>query len=231
MVASPAARPSRRPRRRDAGAALSRESILQAALALVADDGLAAFSTRRLGERLGCEAMSIYHHYPSKHHLLDAMVDHVIGSIEAPPSELPPLERLRRAMAAYRAAAHRHPALFPLVAVHRLNTPTGVRFIEAMLGLVLAVVPDAERAARHFRVLGYYLAGAALDETSGYARGPSAAEPVEAAFIARECPHLVAAAPYFQQGQWDATFALGVDALLAALERDAGSVRPVRPKR
>lgn len=215
--------PAVRQRRRRAGpgAALSRESILEAALALVAADGLAAFSTRRLGERLGCEAMSIYHHYPSKQHLLDAMVDHVIGSIELPPPQLPPLQRLRRAMDAYRAAAHRHPALFPLVAVHRLNTPTGVRFIESILALVQAVVPDVERSARHFRVLGYYLAGAALDETSGYARGPSAADPVGGEFIARECPRLVGAARWFQREQWDATFALGADALLAAVERDA----------
>ena len=208
------------PKRRGAGA-LSPDSILAAALALVDEDGLAAFSTRRLGQRLGCEAMSIYHHYPSKHHLLDAMVDHVVGGIEAPPPGLPPLQRLRRAMYAYRAAAHRHPALFPLVAVHRLNTPTGVRFIESILALVQAVLPDAERSARHFRVLGYYLAGAALDETSGYARGPSAAEPVSGEFIGRECPRLAGAARFFQHEHWDTTFALGVEALLAALERDA----------
>jgi hypothetical protein len=29
--------------------------------------------------------------------------------------------------------AHRHPNLFPVVAVHRLNTATGVCFIERLL--------------------------------------------------------------------------------------------------
>jgi AcrR family transcriptional regulator len=187
----------------------------------VADDGLAAFSTRKLGQRLGCEAMSIYHHYPSKHHLLDAMVDRATASVELPPQGLPPAERLRQAMHAYRAMAHRFPALFPLVAVHRLNTPAGVRFIESILALVQAVVPNPELAARHFRTLGYFLVGAALDETSGYARGPSAAEPVDNAFITRECPRLASAAPYFQSKHWDATFELGVQALLAAMLRDA----------
>ncbi len=200
---------------------LSRERILLAALALTQEDGLAALSTRRLGERLGCEAMSIYHHFPSKHHLLDAMVDHALASIEWPAPGGAPLQRLRGLLYAYRAMAHRFPALFPLVALHRLNTPTGVRFIERVLAMVHAVLPDAELAGRHFRTLGYYLAGAALDETAGYARGPSAAEPVDAALIARECPHLVAAAPFFQQQHWDATFALGAEAMLAALARDA----------
>ena len=117
--------------------------------------------------------------------------------------------------------ANRFPALFPLVAVHRLNTPTGVRFIEAILALVQAVLPDPALSARHFRTLGYYLVGAGLDETSGYAKGPSAAEPVDAAFIARECPRLMAVAPFFQPSHWDGTFALGLEAMLAAIVRDA----------
>lgn len=199
---------------------LSPERILRAALELTESIGLARLSTRKLGTHLGCEAMSIYHHYPSKHHLLDAMVDHVIGSITPPPGSLLPLERLRRMMRAYRTAANQHPALYPLVAVHRLNTPTGVRFIEAVLALVQAVVPDTEHAARHFRTLGYFLAGACLDETAGYAKGPSAAEPVSNAFIERECPRLAASARYFQRDQWDATFELGLQAMLDALARD-----------
>lgn len=200
---------------------LTPERILQASLDLVAEDGLAAFSTRKLGQRLGCEAMSIYHHYPSKHHLLDAMVDHAIASVEMPAEEQPAEERLHQVMYAWRAMAHRFPALFPLVAVHRLNTPTGVRFIEAILALMQAVVPDPELAARHFRTLGYFLVGAALDETSGYARGPSAAEPADGAFIERECPRLASAAPWFQQAHWDTTFELGAQAMLDAMRRDA----------
>jgi AcrR family transcriptional regulator len=216
------ATPSRAKRRaRNVTEPLSPERILGAALALTDEEGLAALSTRRLGQRLGCEAMSIYHHFPSKHHLLDAMVDHAIASIEWPPPGGAPLQRMRELLYAYRAMAHRFPALFPLVGVHRLNTPTGVRFIEGTLALIHDVLPDAELAARHFRTLGYYLVGAALDETSGYARGPSAAEPVDDELLRRECPRLVAAAPFFQAGQWDATFALGAEAMLAALARDA----------
>ena len=169
--------------------------------------------------------MSIYHHFAGKQHLLDALVDHAIGSLEWPPDNLAPLERVRFATYAYRAMAHRFPALFPLIALHRLNTETGVRFIEGILRLVQDVVPDAEAAARHFRTLGYYLAGAALDETSGYARGPSAAVPVSDAFILRECPRLVAASRYFKQDQWDRTFAVGVEAMLQAMQREAASQR------
>ena len=231
-MTNPGTKSRRGPRREKAGAdkagALSRERILEAALDLVAAEGVAGLSTRKLGERLACEAMSIYHHYPGKQHLLDALVEHALASFEWPPDDLPPLERLASAMYSYRAMAHRFPALFPLVALHRLNTETGVRFIEGILALVQDVVPDPELAARHFRILGYFLIGAGLDETSGYANGPSAAVPVSDEFVVRECPRLVAASRYFKRDEWDRTFALGVDALLQAMLRDAGERRNVR---
>ena len=208
---------------------LSRSRIVQAALDEVTAEGLAGFSTRKLGQRLGCEAMSIYHHFPSKQHLLDAMLDHAIASIEAPPRELVPIQRLRHGLDAYRTMARRYPALFPLIAAHRLNTPTGVRYLEGILTLIQAVLPDPELSARYFRTLGYYLVGAGLDETSGYAKGPSAAEPVDDEFILRECPRLVAVGRYFRPSEWDATFELGVQMFLDAIRRDAARVRRVGP--
>jgi AcrR family transcriptional regulator len=208
-----------RPPRRDAGArppraGLTPETIVAAALALVEAAGLEGLTTRKLGERLGVEAMSIYHYFPSKQHLLDALVDHAIGSI---PLERPgpdPEAQLRRLAYDYRAMARRFPRLYPLVALHRLNTPTGVAFIERVLELVHALARNDELAARGFRAFGYFLTGAALDETSGYAQGPSAAQAVDDAYIAAHCPRLAAAAPYFRQPHWDATFALGLEALM-----------------
>jgi AcrR family transcriptional regulator len=224
------ARPARR-RAPRSGEPLTAQRIVDAALALVEEASLAGLTTRRLGERLGCEAMSIYHHFPSKRHLLDALVDHAIGSIELAPAAMAPMERLRHAMYAWRAMANRFPALYPLVAVHRLNTPTGVGMIESVLALIADVVPDAELTARHFRALGYYITGASLDETSGYARGPSAAEPVSDAYIAAHCPRLMACAPFFQPRHWQATYDLGLEALLARVEADALALAGRKRKR
>jgi hypothetical protein len=151
--------------------------------------------------------------------LLDALVERVIAGFELPPPGRDPLRRLRRTCVAYRGLASKYPKFFPYLAVYRHNTPSGVRFLEGVLGVVEAVVPDRERAARFFRVLGYYLVGAGLDETHGYAAGPSAAEPVSDAYVAQHCPRLAAAAAYFKRPHWDATFDLGLDALLAEAAR------------
>jgi len=207
------------PRKR---APLSRERIVQAAFDLADREGLEAFSMRKLGRALGVEAMSLYHFFPTKQHLVDALVEAAVESVEVPPAGLPPVERLRRLCCAYRAMAHRHAKLFPIIAVHRLNTPAGVRFIERVLGLVRDATGDDESAARYFRAVGYYLMGNGLDETSGYAKGPSAAEPVSDEFVARECPLLARSARFFQRAEWDRTFELGLEAMLAAIERSPG---------
>jgi AcrR family transcriptional regulator len=203
---------------------LTRERIVEAALQLVEKETLAGFSTRKLGEALGCEAMSIYHHFPSKQHLIDALVAHAISTVDVPEPG-PDLElRLRRMVYSYRAMARRWPALYQLIAVHRLNMPEGVRLIERVLELIHAGTGgDWELTARQFRAVGYYLTGAALDETAGYAKGPSAAEPVSNEYIARECPHLAAVAPYFKSDQWDATFEYGLEALVRRAREDAAA--------
>src|SRR5437868_943755 len=127
---------------------LSRERIVEAALALVQAHGLEALSMRRLGTALGCEAMSLYHFLPSKQHLVDALVDTAIASVEFAPASLPPIEQLRFAMRAYRVMGHRYPRLYPIIGVHRLNTPTGVRYIERIIAIVRAIEGDDELAAR-----------------------------------------------------------------------------------
>ena len=216
------------PSRRRPRQPLTRERIVEAALAVVEDNGLAAFSTRKLGERLGCEAMSIYHHFPSKRHLLDALVEHAIASVEVPEPGPDAEARLRRALESYRAMAHRWPVLFPLVALHRLNMPAGIRFIEAVLRVIHFKMQDPALTARHFRAIGYYLVGALLEETAGYAKGPSAAEPVDDAFVAREAPHLTMVAGYFAPSDWQATWQLGIDALIARANADAEAAAAMR---
>jgi AcrR family transcriptional regulator len=219
---APATSRRKKPATRPVG--LTRERIVEAALQLVERETLAGFSTRKLGEALGCEAMSIYHHFQSKQHLIDALVAHAISTVEVPEPGPGLEQRLRRMVHSYRTMARRWPALYQLIAVHRLNMPEGVRLIERVLELIHAGTGgDWELTARQFRAIGYYLTGAALDETAGYAKGPSAAEPVSDDYIARECPHLAAVAPYFKPEQWDATFEYGLDALVRRAHEDAAA--------
>src|SRR5437588_2665596 len=72
---------SPRPKIAAAPPALSRARVCREALALVDAEGLEALSMRRLGARLGVEAMSLYRHVRNKADLIDALYAAVLGDL------------------------------------------------------------------------------------------------------------------------------------------------------
>lgn len=203
-------RPSSRP-------PLTRERIETEALALIEREGMEAFSTRRLGEALGVEAMSLYHHFPSKAHVLDALVDRALAAVPIPDRRLDPGTRLRELALHWRAMARRQARFYPWLALHRWNSDTGVTFLGEILACFIDAGLEPERAARGFRALGYYVLGATLDETSGYARGPSSLQPLTEAELVERHPDVARAGRYFAPEQFDRTFELGLEVLLTGL--------------
>jgi AcrR family transcriptional regulator len=204
---------------------LSAERIEVSALELIEEEGLESFSTRKLAARLSCEAMSIYHYFPSKAHLMDAVFDRVLAGLPEPDPDLPWRARVRQSLLEYRAMAHRYPRFFQFVALHRHNTRVGLALLESILKLVREGGLDTEEAARYFRAMSYYVVGAALDETSGYAKGPSAVEPVSDEEVMRDFPEVAAVNPYFKPAERQKTFDLGLDVLLDSLEQMASAAK------
>ena len=115
--------------------------------------------------------------------------------------------------------AHQHPAFNQFLVVYRMNSPEGLGLLEKVLGVFRRAGFSSEEAARYFRLTGYYLMGATLDETGGYAKGPSAAETVPNAVLARDFPAVASAGPYFKPDSFDATFFTGLDLLLDGIEK------------
>jgi AcrR family transcriptional regulator len=202
-----------------------------AALALIERDGYDAFSVRRLAAELGCKAMSIYHYYPSMAHLRDALLDRLVASTPLPPRDLPWIERMRRTCYAYREMALAHPRFFQVAVLHRMNTAVGLRFLETMLEIFRDAGFDTESAARLFRAVGYYIAGAALDESSGYAKGPSAVEPVPDDVAAHDYPLITAVNPWFRPKEHERTFAIGLEIMLDGVRRAHAAMRKASPPR
>jgi AcrR family transcriptional regulator len=198
---------------------LTRERITAAAFAVIEEEGLADFSTRKLAQRLGCEAMSIYHHFPSKAHLMDALVDCAVSEMRPIPEELSFIDGQRFAAFEYRAMGLRHPAFFTFMSVHRMNTPVALAWLDRMIGCYRkAGLPDRD-AAHYFRLVGYYIIGATLDETAGYSKGPTTASPVPFDVLKRDFPNVVSAGPHFGKDQWQHIFETGLDILLAGVAR------------
>lgn len=60
---------------------LSREFILDTAIALIDRHGLPSLTMRRLGAACGVEAMALYRHVRGRGDLLNGVVDHVIDRL------------------------------------------------------------------------------------------------------------------------------------------------------
>src|SRR5919202_194847 len=112
--------PARRrgPRSRPADApALDRRVILHAALQLVDAEGLAALSMRRLGARLGVEAMSLSYYVPDKAALVQGLAEVILDDLQLPSAPVHAWQTAVREVArSFRRLGLAHPNVFPLLA-------------------------------------------------------------------------------------------------------------------
>jgi AcrR family transcriptional regulator len=115
-------------------APLTRERVLRAALQLADKNGIDAVSMRRLAQKLGVEAMSLYNHVANKDEVLDGITDMVVGEIEVPAIGADWKAAMRRRAISAHEVLMRHPWA-PLLVVSRMNIgPAMLRYVNATLG-------------------------------------------------------------------------------------------------
>ncbi len=120
---------------------LDLERILGAALGLIDEEGLDALSMRRLGARLGVEAMALYHYVPNKEALLGGLVERAVlaGAAEVEQSDGDWRRRLESFARQSRAALLAHPNLLPVVLSRPIRSEAALnRFARALQTLVAA---------------------------------------------------------------------------------------------
>ncbi|AEA63454.1 TetR/AcrR family transcriptional regulator [Burkholderia gladioli] len=198
-------------------APLTRERIAQAALALIDDEGLDGCSMRRLGARLGVEAMAIYHHFKGKGELLDAVMEQLLVGQQLNAS-LPPLKRLREFMRNQRAVAIAHPRAFILLASRRFNTDFAFALYEQVLAAFAELGLSAKESAFWFRLIGGYVCGAGMAEVASREQVDDATTLLlEHAPERIAYPHVRAIAPHLAVERLEANFELSLDVLFGAL--------------
>ena len=158
---------------------LSRERVVQAALEFIEEHGLPNLTMRRLGERLGVEAMSLYRHVPGREELLDQVVTRIIAEMEYDDNVLDAPQDgwqdfLQRLAHGVRRTALAHPVAFPLVASRPLEAPwlrpplRSVEWVERFLdGLIAEGFSDAN-AVGAYRAFTSFLLGHLLLEVASH---------------------------------------------------------------
>ncbi|GLY02669.1 TetR/AcrR family transcriptional regulator [Actinoplanes sp. NBRC 101535] len=93
---------------------VSVDEVIRAAIAVADEEGLPAFSMRKVAERLGLKLMSIYTYVPGRGELIGLMVDEVMGEPELTPHSGDVRDRLTGVARQLWDEFHRHPWLLQI---------------------------------------------------------------------------------------------------------------------
>jgi AcrR family transcriptional regulator len=173
---------------------LSRERVLDGALAVADAGGIAALTIRSIADKLGVKPMSIYHHVANKEEILDCIVDMVFAEIELPvPGGDWRTEMHRRAISE-RQALNRHPWAIQLLQSRTSPGPATLRHHDAVIGSLRAGGFSIAMTAHAFALIDSYVLGFALSEAALPIHGPETvtevAESMMQQYAAETYPHL-----------------------------------------
>ncbi|NKY58679.1 TetR/AcrR family transcriptional regulator C-terminal domain-containing protein [Nocardia flavorosea] len=165
---------------------LHRDDVVDGALTILDQYGLADLTMRRLAGSLNVQPGALYWHFPNKQALLGAVADRILAPMEHPvaasdwPGAMTELaHRLRNCLLAYRDGAELVSATY----ASRLTTSKGR---ERIAGAAIRAGMPREQAELAAYTLLYYVLGHTVDEQSrmqmdsaGALPTPSSPEPAE----------------------------------------------------
>ena len=168
---------ARRPR-------LDRRRVARAAVELIDEQGVPALSMRRLGRRLGVEAMSLYAHVDGRESLLNEVIDEVVDELyDDPETHLHETDSwqdyLVRVAHGVRRSALAHPNVFPLVATRPPEAPwirpplRSLRWVEAFLFSLRQQGFSPDEAVYIYRAFTSFLLGHLLLEVAALTPPPA----------------------------------------------------------
>jgi len=179
---------------------LTRERVLEAAVALADADGLAAVTMRNVAADLGVEAMSLYHHLPGKEGLLDGLVNSVMIEVDEATAAMEPADdwrtEVRRRCLTARRVMLRHPWAAALIGSRTTIPPAAFGHFEALLAVMVEAGFSYHLGHRAMHSLGSMVLGFVQELFSPAAAGGDADQGDESeealAQLAELLPHLTA---------------------------------------
>ena len=210
---------------------LTRDRILETALQLVDEGGLAALTMRRLAAALEVDPMSIYNHLPNKDAVIAGLVERVFAQLRPPAgddtgAEQPWQERVRAFARAYRDLLRAHPHLTLHVIEDPASATTGTLAAGEALYAALAAAGFPPRlVVRGADTIIDYINGFAIAERA-IALDPAAGQREMQAGLAAlppdELPTLRRTLAALGEDEVGPDFEFGLEVVLAGLAARAG---------
>ena len=187
---------------------LTRERILDAALAILDRDGLDGLSMRKLGAAVGVEAMSLYNHVANKDAVLDGIHERILLSLE-PAAARTWQSFIRHQGLALHRALLAHPNAIPLFATRPAATPAAIERLDQYLGVLLRAGFNAMQALSIVQLVAQLVVGHAMWTTG-----------LEVVLVGEDAPANVKQAERALV-KWDPDreLELGLDAMIHGFER------------
>jgi AcrR family transcriptional regulator len=200
---------------------LTAERIVDAAIEALDEEGLDAFSMRRLAERLGTAHGSLYRHFESRDAVLVAVHDHVIGQIidVEPPGDAWD-QRLANMVRGLHALLQYRPYLAEVWRTTEQMGPNAMRARERALALLMESGISPEAAARAYQLVLHYTISFAVLEQGMSFRTPEVRRATAERFRsldADEFPMTTAMAEDLAFADLEDEFELGLRTLFAAI--------------
>lgn len=148
---------------------LDRQRILEAALRLIDEHGLAELSMRRLGAELDVQAMSLYRHVPNKQAVVEGVREMIFEELALLRLRHPESDdwqdNLRSAALVFREVCQEHPHALPLFAsdVDRAYSASAGFYEPVLRSMVRAGFPEAAAIDGLRTVIRYVLSSGLLD--------------------------------------------------------------------
>ena len=145
---------------RDERRPLTPERVVAVALAIIDREGLGALNMRRLATEAGVKPMSLYHHFPNKEAILDGVAEAIAAAaVGLPPSEADWRDKVRFLFTGLHLLVQAHPRALPLISTGVIRTPSGRRWMEALMRALLEAGFTPQGAAGVYHTLGAYTLG------------------------------------------------------------------------
>ena len=194
---------------------IDRTQVLAAALRIADRTGPDSITMRGVAAEVGVAPMSLYHHLPNKEAILSDVAETIAAAALGDPRTRGAWqERARLLFVGLYELVQAHPRALPLITTGVLRTPSGRRWMEELMGVLLEAGFAPETAAEIYHDLGAYTLGL------GYAQMLSLEVPAETIIVElaghwADYPNLMTVG--LQLAVWDhaADFATGLDVLLA----------------
>jgi AcrR family transcriptional regulator len=203
-------------------APLTRDRVLNAAVALADAQGTDSLSMRVLANELGCGVMSLYNHVSNKDDMLDGMVEAVANEIVLPADDMQWKTAIRSTAISAHDAFMRHPWVISLWSNKGLG-PAKLRYMESILRVFRQAGFSVESACSGYHAVTTHIVGFTFQKLDFPIKGNEVKE-AASNFLSEFSEHDI---PYFIEhvkhhladSHQEDSFVFVLDLILDGLER------------